>query len=158
MPPYVPPVTRRAPLPTLEAATRAHPRSAEAWLALAAALGQSPQVGARVQAIRAARRALALDPTCIDSRVAVAVLSFDKGNPAATMGVLGPMSANAPTIAEISFHMGMVLFWIKQFDDAASQMRQVLANDPGRPYGPIARVFERCLTSRASCDAIAGTG
>ena len=155
-PPYIPPVSiAGTSLEALRAAVRAAPGSAEAWLRLAAALGQSPQVGARVAAIRAARRALALDPTGIDARVAVAVLSFDKGNPAATMGTLGPMAANEPNNAEIRFHMGMVLFWLKQFDDAAAQMRQVLAENPGRPYGPVARVFERCLTSRASCDALA---
>jgi tetratricopeptide (TPR) repeat protein len=153
-PPYVSPVAQRAPLGTLQAAVRAHPGSAEAWLQLAAALGQSQRIGARLDAIRAARRALALDPTGIDPRVAVAVLSFDKGNPAATMGLLGPMAANEPTNAEIRFHMGMVLFWIKQFDDAAAQMRQVLADAPGPPYAPVARVFERCLTSRTSCDAL----
>jgi tetratricopeptide (TPR) repeat protein len=158
-PPYVPPVpASRVPLATLEAAARAHPGSAEAWLRLAAALGQSPRFGARLDAIRAARRALALDPTGIDARVAVAVLSFDKANPAATMGVLGPMSANEPTNPEIRFHMGMVLFWIKQFDDAAAQMRQVLADAPGAPYAPIARVFERCLTSRTSCNALTAAG
>jgi hypothetical protein len=68
------------------------------------------------------------------------------------------MSANEPSNPEIRFHMGMVLFWIKQFDDAAAQMRQVLAENPGAPYAPVARVFERCLTSRASCDALTGAG
>ena len=107
-----------------------------------------------MQAIAAARRALADDPTGIDPRVALAVLAFDKDMPGTAVQTLDSMSTDEPANAEIRFHLGLLLFWTRDFQDAAGQMRQVLADHPRSPTGAGARVFERCLTSRSSCSSL----
>ncbi|MGN6380354.1 MAG: hypothetical protein ACTHNU_15475, partial [Gaiellales bacterium] len=78
-PPYFAPFgNSSAPVSALQAQARAHPGDSAAWLRLAVALERSSQPDGHVKAIAAARRALADDPTGIDPRVALAVLSFDK--------------------------------------------------------------------------------
>jgi Flp pilus assembly protein TadD len=152
---YFPPFSSPSqPVSVLQAQARAHPGSATAWLRLAVALERSTAVGARMQAIDAARRALTDDPTGIDPKVALAVLSFDKANPAVATGTLATMASNEPTNPEIRFHLGLVFFWIRRFQDAAGEMRQVVTSNPGPPYDRLAKVFETCLTSQTSCDAL----
>ena len=152
---YFPPFNSPSkPVSVLRAQARANPDNASAWLRLAVALERSTAVGARAQAIEAARRALTDDPTGIDPRVALAVLSFDKANPAVATGTLATMASNTPTNAEVRFHLGLVFFWIRRFQDAAGEMRQVVASKPGPPYERLAEVFETCLTSQTSCDAL----
>ena len=152
---YFPPFSAPTqPVSVLRAQARAHPASASAWLRLAVALERSSAVGARAEAIDAARRALTDDPTGIDPKVALAVLSFDKANPAVATGTLATMASNEPTNAEVRFHLGLVFFWIRRYQDAAGEMRQVVAGNPGPPYDRLAKVFETCLTSQTSCDAL----
>ncbi|MGZ4481049.1 MAG: tetratricopeptide repeat protein, partial [Gaiellales bacterium] len=137
-PPYVSATQRRGMTPArLRQAVSDHPRDAEAWVRLAA----SEQFSHRAAAVRAARRAVELDPTGISPRIALAVISFDKANPAATMGVLGPLSQQAPSNPELRFHMGVVLLWLRQTEDALAQFRQALADDPHGSYGSAARQF-----------------
>lgn len=152
-PPYFPPFSQPSePVSVLRANARAHPADAGAWLELAAALERTN----RVQAIAAARRALADDPTGIDPRVALAVLAFDKDMPGTALQTLDSMSTDQPANAEIRFHLGLLLFWTRDFQDAAAQMRQVVANHPQPPYRQLARVFEVCLSSRSSCSSLLG--
>lgn len=152
-PPYFPPFSQPSdPLAKLRANARAHPADASAWLELAVALERTN----RVQAIAAARRALADDPTGIDPRVALAVLAFDKDMPGTALQTLDSMASDEPTNAEIRFHLGLLLFWTRDFQDAAGQMRQVVASHPQPPYRQLAVVFERCLTSSSSCNSVLG--
>ncbi|MGN6380025.1 MAG: hypothetical protein ACTHNU_13815, partial [Gaiellales bacterium] len=157
-PPYFAPFgNSSAPVSALQAQARAHPGDSAAWLRLAVALERSSQPDGHVKAIAAARRALADDPTGIDPRVALAVLSFDKAQPAVATGTLATMASNDPQNAEIRFHLGLVFFWLRRFSDSAGEMRQVMAGHPGPPYDKLAQVFETCLTSQQSCDQLRKT-
>jgi hypothetical protein len=120
----------------LQAKAAADPNQGGVWLALAEKL----QGTDRAHAIADARRAQALLPTSVTPRIAVAVLAFDKDNPSASFGVLGPLTQQAPgaSIPELRFHLGMLLLWIKQSTDALAQWRQVVQRAPGSPYGRIA--------------------
>ena len=150
-PPFFEPSTHSlGSLASLRARTRANPGDVAAWLALAAGLERSDRAGA----LAAARQALRIDPNGVSPRVAVAVLGFNKLNPSAAVGTLATMAAGAPSNAEVQFHLGILFFWIRRFDDAAARMRFVLAKDPQGPYSTLARVFERCLTSSASCQQL----
>jgi hypothetical protein len=119
------------------------PGDANAWLRLATAL----QRDHRPAAIAAARRALADDPNGVSPQVALAVLSFDKANPATSVGTLATLALRLPQNAEIRFHLGMLFFWILRKGDAASEFRQVVLGDPHGPYGRLAEVFSSCLTN-----------
>jgi Flp pilus assembly protein TadD len=110
---------------------RRHPDDAGAWLGLAYAEQRSDHA----DALAAARRALALDPTGVDPRVAVAVLGFQKDNPSASFSVLGPLVQQTEDPSEIRFHLGMMLYWMRQSTDAEAQWRQVAQDSPGSVWG-----------------------
>jgi tetratricopeptide (TPR) repeat protein len=120
----------------LRAQVAVNPNQGEVWLALAARL----QATDRGQAIEDARKAQALLPTSVPARIAVAVLGFDKDNPGASVGVLGPLTQQAPDEAmpAVRFHLGMLLWWLKQDTDAHAQWRQVVQAAPDSDYGVIA--------------------
>ena len=129
-PPGLPPGTATQ----LRALAVRQPGRADVWLALAYQL----QVSDHRAALAAARRALELDPTGVSPRVAVAVLGYSKDNPAASFGVLGPLSQQASDTSEIRFHLGMLLYWLKQNTDAEAQWRQVEQDSPNSVYGSVA--------------------
>lgn len=114
----------------------ANPNQGQIWLALAAKLQGSD----RGQAVEDARKAQALLPTALTPRIAVAVLGYDKDNPSASFGVLGPLTKQVGQAAlpELRFHLGMLLWWLKQDTDALAQWRQVVQAAPASPYGTIA--------------------
>lgn len=120
----------------LRAQVAADPNQGAVWLALAA----KQQASDRGQAIEDARKAQALLPTAIPPRIAVAVLAFDKDRPEASFSTLGPLVDQAPSEAlpALRFHLGMLLWWIKQDTDALAQWRQVVQVAPDSEYGVIA--------------------
>jgi tetratricopeptide (TPR) repeat protein len=138
----------------LKAQTRASPRDADAWLALAAALENRD----RPAAIAAAKRAFALDPSDISARIAVTVLPFDKDNPGAALsGLMRILQSSPADDAEIRVHVGLVFFWMRDEQDAAAQFRQVLNDDPTGVYAQVAGVFTRCIDTPSSCSATTGS-
>jgi hypothetical protein len=120
----------------LRAEAAANPNQGQVWLALAAKL----QASDRRQAVEDARKAQTLLPTAVTPRIAVAVLAFDKDNPDASFGVLGPLTTQVPdgALPEVRFHLGMLLWWLKQDTDALAQWRQVVQAVPESDYGVIA--------------------
>jgi tetratricopeptide (TPR) repeat protein len=137
----------------LRARTRAHPRDADAWLALAAAL-ENPD---RAAAFAAAKRAFALDPNDVSARIAVTVLPFDKDNPGAALsGLMRILQSSPADDAEIRVHVGLVFFWMRDEQDAAAQFRQVLNDAPTGVYAQVAGVFTRCIDTPSSCSATTG--
>jgi tetratricopeptide (TPR) repeat protein len=155
-PPYFPPPSPPRSLAKLRAAVHANPKSASAWLALAAGLERSDRLGA----LRAARRAAGLDPAGVSEQVAVAVLGFRKGNPSKAVGTLGNLASLTQTQQnpEVRFHLGLLFFWIKEGQDAAGEFRQVQQDAPGSTYAKIAHVFETCIDSPAACAALEQKG
>jgi tetratricopeptide (TPR) repeat protein len=152
-PPYFPPSAPRGSLRALRAATAAHPTNAAAWLALAARLERSD----RLAAVRAARKAAALDPNGVSEQVAVAMLAFDKERPMGSLQTLQSLTSQ-PGVQqdpEVRFHLGVVYFWLKDGQDAAAQFRQVIQDAPGSLYAPVAHIFETCIDDKAACTRIA---
>jgi tetratricopeptide (TPR) repeat protein len=107
------------------------PNRSDVWLALAYQLQRTNHV----EALADARKALELDPTGVSPRVAVAVLAYSKDDPSAAFGVLGPLTQQATDTTEIRFHLGELLFWLKQDTDAEAQWRQVEQDSPDSLYG-----------------------
>jgi hypothetical protein len=118
----------------LRGLAKSQPNRADVWLALAYRLQLSDHRGALADA----RRSLELDPTGISPRVAVAVLGYSKDNPSASFAVLGPLSQQTSDATEIRFHLGMLLYWLKQNTDAEAQWRQVEHDSPSSTYGRVA--------------------
>lgn len=107
------------------------PNRSDVWLALAYLLQRSDHA----EAIADARKALELDPTGVSPRVAVAVIGYSKDDPTASFAVLGPLTQQASDTSEIRFHLGELLFWLKQDTDAEAQWRQVVHDSPTSVYG-----------------------
>jgi tetratricopeptide (TPR) repeat protein len=145
---YFPPTTpaERPSLAKLRAAVKANPRNSAAWLQLAVALEQQH----RMQAIEAARKAVEASPTAVSPRVALAVLSFDKDRPAASMGQLGPMLQQDEGNTEIRFHIGLLSLWVGLTTQALGEFRQVLREDPHGSYAKLSQSFIDKLDTSSS--------
>ncbi len=102
-----------------------HPRSAEKQFAAAAR--QAPS-----------------DP---EARVAAAVGRFDKSNPSAAFGRLGPLVRVFPHAPTVRFHLGLLLLWLGQVDRARDELRQARAEDPKSSLGRAADSYLSALRS-----------
>ena len=76
-------------------------------------------VSARREYAAAAR----LAPTNPEALVANAVGRFDKARPERAFSRLGPLSRRFPRAATVRFHLGLLLLWIGQLDEARRQLR-----------------------------------
>ena len=83
-----------------------------------------------VSAQRAFAEALALAPNDVDALVADAVGRYDKSNPAASFSRLGPLSRRFPKAATVRFHLGLLLLWQKDVDEAKRQLELARAAEP----------------------------
>jgi Flp pilus assembly protein TadD len=117
------------------------PNRSDVWLALAYQLQRTDHV----EAIADARKALELDPTGVSPRVAVAVIGYSKDDPSASFAVLGPLTQQVSDTSEVRFHLGELLFWLKQDTDAEAQWRQVVQNTPASVYGRTATLLMKKL-------------
>jgi tetratricopeptide (TPR) repeat protein len=86
--------------------------------------------------------AAALAPDDPEPLVAAAVARFDKERPDAAFSRLGPLAARFPEEPTVRFHLGLLLLWMGEVDDARRQL--VRARD-GSPDHPLAREAERFL-------------
>jgi tetratricopeptide (TPR) repeat protein len=76
-------------------------------------------VSAKRQYAAAAR----LAPSNAEALVADAVGRFDKAHPEHAFSRLGPLSRRFPRAATVHFHLGLLLLWIGQVDEAKRQLR-----------------------------------
>lgn len=97
---------------------------ADEWLLYGAAL---QRVGRPVSAREAFDRALEIAPERLDAQVAAAVGRFDKANPSAAFSRLGPLARDHPDAAVVRFHLGVLLLWIKDVEDARIQLERAAA-------------------------------
>jgi tetratricopeptide (TPR) repeat protein len=95
-------------------------------------------VSAREQFAAAAR----LAPKNLEARVADAVGRFDKARPEQAFSRLGPLTRRYRRAATIRFHLGLMLLWLSQVDEAKQQLR-LAAQVRG---SPLAREARRLLT------------
>ena len=108
-------------------------------------------LGRPVSARRAYAEALELAPNDVEALVADAVGRYDKGNPSAAFSRLGPLTRRFPRSATVRFHLGLLLLWQKDVEEAARQLELARKAEPG---SKLAREATRFL------DAVrkAGTG
>jgi tetratricopeptide (TPR) repeat protein len=95
-------------------------------------------ISARRQYAEAAR----LAPHDPEALVADAVGRFDKAHPERAFGRLGPLTRRFPRAATVRFHLGLMLLWLGQVEEAKKQLR--LASE--REESPLAREAKRLLT------------
>jgi tetratricopeptide (TPR) repeat protein len=104
-------------------------------------------VSARDVFARAAREA----PRDPEANVAAAVGRFDKARPAEAFGRLGPLTKRFPSDPTVRFHLGLLLLWTAQIDEAERQFRLATATQAGSPLAVEAeRYLETIRRARGS--------
>ena len=102
------------------------------------------QAGRRISAQRAYDRAVELDPDSLDARVAAAVGRFDKDDPSQAFGRLGPLASANPRAPVVRYHLGLMLLWLPNLEEAREQLERARAADPTGFYGrQAARVLQQ---------------
>lgn len=142
------------PLSQLEALERQARASetARAWIAYGVALQRA---GRPRSAARAFDRAAELDPQSAEALAAAAVVRFDKDDPSAAFSRLGPLGERFPDAAVVRFHLGLMLLWLRQVDEARAQLERAIRLEPGSIY---AREAELLLERLEEAAAGATTG
>jgi tetratricopeptide (TPR) repeat protein len=116
-------------LDELEAAARGG--GADEWILYGTAL---QRVGKPISARAAFDRALELAPDRLDAKVAAAVGRFDKDDPSVAFSHLGPLARDNPDSALVRFHLGVLLLWIRDVQDARAQLEKAAATMPVSLY------------------------
>ena len=80
-----------------------------------------------------------------EARVAAAVGRFDKDNPSAAFGRLGPLVRVFPHAPTVRFHLGLLLLWLGQIDRARDELRQARAQSPDSAIGREAAAYLSAL-------------
>jgi tetratricopeptide (TPR) repeat protein len=116
-----PRVARLAPARQLAALARAARRpDVRAKLLYGVALQRIERpISARGQFAAAAR----LAPNNLEAQVADAVGRFDKAQPERAFSRLGPLTRRYRRSATVRFHLGLMLLWLGQVDEAKKQLR-----------------------------------
>jgi tetratricopeptide (TPR) repeat protein len=89
------------------------------WLVLGTFL---QRIERPVSARRAYDRALKVAPQSLEAQTAVAVVRFDKDDPARAFSRLGPLARRHPRSSLVRFHLGLMLLWIQALDEAKKQL------------------------------------
>jgi tetratricopeptide (TPR) repeat protein len=103
------------------------------------------RLGRPLSARREFERAAALAPNDPEALTAVAIGHFDKDRPAQAFSRLGPLTQRFPKAATVRFHLGLLLVWMGQIDDARRQFRLARVAEPGSIPGKQAAEFLRRL-------------
>jgi tetratricopeptide (TPR) repeat protein len=128
--------TAQEQLDILEAAARNG--GADEWILYGTAL---QRVGKPLSARAAFDRALELAPNRLDAKVAAAVGRFDKDDPSAAFSRLGPLARDNPDSALVRFHLGVLLLWIRDLEDARTQLERAAATMPESLYSREAKLL-----------------
>jgi tetratricopeptide (TPR) repeat protein len=105
----------------------------------------------QVTAERLFARAARLHPENAEAQVAAAVGRFDMDDLSASFSRLGPLVRRFPKSQSVRFHLGLLLAWTGQRDQAVTEFRAARALGPGTKLGQDSDSFLRGLSS-------AGTG
>jgi tetratricopeptide (TPR) repeat protein len=109
------------------------------------------RVGRPVSARDAFNRAARKAPGDPEASVAVAVGRFDKARPADAFGRLGPLTRRFPNDPTVRFHLGLLLLWTANIDEAERQFRLASAIQPDSPIArEAARYLETIRKARGS--------
>jgi tetratricopeptide (TPR) repeat protein len=85
-------------------------------------------------------------PEDVEARVAAAVARFDKARPVEAFSRLGPLTRRFPKAATVRFHLGLLLLWSGEVEQAKRQLRLARTAEPG---SPLAREAARYLDALA---------
>jgi tetratricopeptide (TPR) repeat protein len=99
------------------------------------------RVGRSVSAREAFARARTFDPESLDAQVAEAVGSFSKAAPADAFSRLGPLAESHPRSPIVRFHLGLLLLWLRDVEEARRQLQRAADADRGGFYGKEARAL-----------------
>ena len=122
-------------------ARRARRGGAPEWILYGAALQRA---GRPVSALRAFERAAALAPGSVEAKAAVAVGRFDEDDPSQAFSRLGPLAAASPRSPVVRFHLGLLLLWLRDADEAKEQLRRAREAGPETLHGrTAARLLRR---------------
>jgi tetratricopeptide (TPR) repeat protein len=86
-------------------------------------------------------KAARLRPKDDEAQVAAAVGRFDEDNLVASFSRLGPLVTRFPHSQSVRFHLGLLLAWTGQRDEAVKQFRLARALDPSTALGREAAAF-----------------
>jgi tetratricopeptide (TPR) repeat protein len=88
------------------------------------------RLGRPRSAERAFAAAAALAPQDLEAQVAAAVGRFDKTHPDRAFSRLGPLARRYPRSTTVRFHLGLLLLWLGQVDEAKRQLRLAASSRP----------------------------
>lgn len=118
------------------------------WILYGAVL---QRVGRPVSAREAYDRAVALDPDDLQAQTAAAVARFDKDDPSQAFSRLGPLASANPGSPVVRFHLGLMLLWLGEVDEARRQLTGAREAGPTTVYGREAgRLLSRLQDVRTS--------
>ena len=108
------------------------------------------RVGRPVSAGRVFGQAARSGSGDVEAQVAGAVGRFDKDEPAAAFGRLGPLTRRFPTEPTVRFHLGVLLLWTGRIKAAERQFRLASRQRPGSPLAQeAARYLETIRKARS---------
>jgi tetratricopeptide (TPR) repeat protein len=111
---------------------RAETGGVSAWLLYGSVL---QRLGRPLSAQAAFDRAVELDPSDLAAQTAAAVVRFDKDDPSQAFSRLGPLASANPRSAVVRFHLGLMLLWLQQVDEARRQLGTARENSPSSIWG-----------------------
>lgn len=95
-------------------------------------------------------RAARLQPMSDEAQVAAAVGLFDMDNLSASFSKLGPLVRRFPTSQSVRYHLGLLLAWTGQRDQAITEFRLARSLGPNTALGKEARTFLGGLVTRGT--------
>jgi tetratricopeptide (TPR) repeat protein len=103
------------------------------------------RLGHPLSAERQFAAAAALAPNDPEAQVAAAVGLFSKAKPSLAFSKLGPLSRRFPRSPAVRFHLGLLLLWLGQLNQARAQLRLAVADGPHTALGTEAARFLESL-------------
>src|SRR5206468_517143 len=95
--------------------------------------------------------AAAKAPQDADVQVASAVGRFTKDHPERAFSRLGPLVRVFPHAPTVRFHLGLLLLWLGQLDQAEAEFEQAYADGPSTVLGHESKTFiDRLQSIRTS--------
>jgi tetratricopeptide (TPR) repeat protein len=86
--------------------------------------------------------AAALAPDVVETQVAAAVGRFDKARPARAFSRLGPLTSRYPDDPSVRFHLGLLLLWSGELEEAKRQLT-IARGGEGKLAREAGRLLER---------------
>ena len=99
------------------------------------------RLGRQLSARREYDAAARLAPDDPEPLVAAAVARFDKADPSVAFSRLGQLARRFPRAPTVRFHLGLLLLWSGQVDEARRQLERAIAADPDDPLAREAESF-----------------